>query len=316
MATRISSFPVLTAKMMEKIRFSPSDYSFYSLEKDIKKELAMSAIDSSSSVFKLKDENNIDWVPENGNLCMERVYTLQSYKSLFGPQGVAAQKSSIGLAVIWTSKESKRRGAFKIGTFNFDDPYRVSFSLDSAKFERASIRGTVDLETILYLDRPGTFTAYESYLAKSSGCILGHLDRCTLVIDGLGSEFPIFIMKKSGAPLWNINCKWVDPTKDAFFDTVEISLNAANQNYKYIDQSNPEFNVELLKEIMASALGIVISKLRESDYWDDTINHVDVAPGSVSEAVYYYYNSLNWNVYSPEATSASIRKFLDKRLGK
>ena len=65
---------------------------------------------------------------------------------------------------------------------------------------------------------------------------------------------------------------------------------------------------------MASALVIIISKLKEQEnYWDVTIGD-DLQSGSVSEAVYYFINTLEWDVSTPDAMSLSIRKFFDQRM--
>ena len=72
---------------------------------------------------------------------------------------------------------------------------------------------------------------------------------------------------------------------------------------------------ELLKEIIASALVLIITKLKgQEDYWDATISGNNLETGSVSEAIYYFVNTLEWDVSTPETISLSIRKFFDQRM--
>ena len=83
----------------------------------------------------------------------------------------------------------------------------------------------------------------------------------------------------------------------------------------YLDKTKRTFDEQLLKEIIASALMLVITKLKqEDDYWEESLIGNDLKRGSVSEAVYYFVNTLEWDVSSMETLSLSIRKFLDQRL--
>ena len=69
-----------------------------------------------------------------------------------------------------------------------------------------------------------------------------------------------------------------------------------------------------MKEIMASAIGIIVTKLKEQEvYWDATTTNQNLEQGSVSEAVYYFMNVLGLDFSSPEALSFSIRKLFDPR---
>ena len=107
----------------------------------------------------------------------------------------------------------------------------------------------------------------------------------------------MYEIHEPGQPLWYVKCDWIDPTYDLFSDSVSI------------------FDEQLLKEIMASALGVIITKLKEQeDYWDVTTSGEDLQSGSVSEAIHYFIDTLEWDVSGPEAMSLSIRKFFDQRI--
>ena len=49
---------------------------------------------------------------------------------------------------------------------------------------------------------------------------------------------------------------------------------------------------------MASALGVIVTKLKEQeDYWDATTSGEDLQNGSVSEAIHYFIDTLEWDVF-------------------
>ena len=153
-------------------------------------------------------------------------------------------------------------------------------------------------------------------MANQYGCILGELDsKFVIRLDGVGSVFPVYEIHEPGQPLWYVKCDWDDPTYDLFSDCVAININTAHKNYKYLDKTKRTFDEQLLKEIMASALGVIITKLKEQEnYWDVTTIGEDLQSGSVSEAINYFINTLEWDVSGPESLSLSIRKFFDQRM--
>ena len=146
--------------------------------------------------------------------------------------------------------------------------------------------------------------------------ILGELEgKFVIRLDGVGSVFPVYEIHEPGQPLWYVKCDWDDPTYDLFSDCVAININTAHKNYKYLDKTKRTFDEQLLKEIMASALGVIITKLKEQEnYWDVTTIGEDLQSGSVSEAINYFINTLEWDVSGPESLSLSIRKFFDQRM--
>ena len=135
-------------------------------------------------------------------------------------------------------------------------------------------------------------------------------NKITVRLDGIGSEFPIYEINNPTLTLWYIECNWKDPTYDQFIECISIYFNKGHKNYKFLEKDN-----QLLNEIMASALFLLITKLKsQEDYWDATMEGYDLLEGSVSAAVNYFIKTLGWKVDSPEALSISIRDFFDKRM--
>lgn len=313
MSSVISAYPMLNGQLLSRIRVALlKDYSFFYSRGDDEYELMPEELGAGSINHKLVDQTG-SWDPDSDNLIVRRSLFFQNYGCLFGPGGIACRNSTIGIAVVWTSADSKQRGAIPIGELQNDDASKT-INLEQC-FTDAILRGMVEFSTVLYIKRAGTPDSDEGYLANTYGMLLGEIDKYQIQLDGSGSVFPIYEVNEPDQPLWYVRCDWTDPTYDLFSQTVAIYLNKAHKNFKYIDRgSTRTFDPQLLKEIIASALSTIIIKLKgEEGYWQSTIQGVNIQQGSVSEAVNYFVNTLEWDVSSPEVMAISIRKFLDEK---
>ncbi|WP_242841987.1 hypothetical protein [Lachnospira multipara] len=303
---------MINEEMLKKIRFQCYPYRFYYIRDEQEYELNSEPIDGSNFVFKLEDSDGI-WTPDDYCFGLKRRYTLRTYQCLFGEEGVACNNATLGLAVVWTSGDSKQRGVITVGEIT-NSQKDLEFELNY-EFKEAQLRGEVEFTTIIYIKSAGTPLGREEHLANEYGCILGELDKFTIMLDGNGSMFPMYEVYEPSQPLWYAKCEWDDPTYESFNECVSVFINKAHKNYKYLDKTKRTFDEQLLKEIIASALMLVITKLKqEDDYWEESLIGNDLKRGSVSEAVYYFVNTLEWDVSSMETLSLSIRKFLDQRL--
>lgn len=305
MAAKISLFPTLTEELKSKVRIQTSDFNFYYTKNDDEFLLQSEEINNNPTERKIVDKKGV-WTPDNNNLCIRRKYSFKTYQCLFGQDGIACSNAIIGVALRWTSSDSKQRGVIEIGSlFNSTDD--KEFILDY-EFPTSQLRGMLELSSIVYLKRPGTPLWEEEHLSNTCGCILGELDRMEVRLDGIGSEFPVYETNNPFQPLWYIDCKWVDPTYDQFIECVSIYLNKGHKNYKYLEKDE-----QLIKEIMASAIFLLITKLKsQKEDWDATMEGYGLRDGSVSAAVNYFIKTLGWNASTPESLSFSIRNFFDK----
>lgn len=312
MSMDISLFPILNEELLEKIQFRSSTYDFYYIREETEFPLIAEAMEESSILHKLVDKEGI-WTPDEYNLCLRRKYYLKSCQDLFGENGIACSNAILGIALVWTSADSKQRGVIQVGEIKKMSK-DISFYLDY-EFLIAQLRGSVEFTTILYIKNVGTPSWDESHLANEYGCVLGEIDKFIIKVDGTGSMFPIYEVNEIGEPLWNIKCDWDDPTYEQFSECVSVNINTAHKNYKYLDKTKRTFNESLIKEIIANALCIIITKLKEQkNYWNATISGEDLQSGSVSEAVYYFVSTLEWDIETPEKMSLSIRKYFDQRM--
>jgi hypothetical protein len=260
----------------------------------------------------IKDENG-KWTQEDNNLCFRRKYCLRTFHSLFGEDGIACKNARLGLAVQWTSHASCQRGVIRIGEFSSND--QIMEAEVEYRFMKAQLRGLVNLTTIVYLAEAGTPEPGEEHLVNIDGYILGELDSYIVKLDGRSSAFPIYEIPNPGQPLWYIECNWDDPTCDALSECVSIFLNTAHKNYAYIDRNQKTFDSQLLCEIMASAITLIIEKVRlDSGYWDQIMRGEDLELGSVGQAVYYFKSALDWDMSDAEKISLCARKYFDKKV--
>ncbi|MFT5874840.1 MAG: hypothetical protein ACI8WT_003819 [Clostridium sp.] len=260
----------------------------------------------------IKDSIGI-WNPDEYNLIINRQYKFNNYNIIFGEKGIACSDSMIGIAVVWTSADSKQRGIIEVGEINNTNE-ELHFSMEYF-FDKAQLRGDIEFTTILYIKNTGNPLRNEQHLANSCGCIVGEIDKFYLRLDGTGSIFPIYEINDLYKPLWYLNCEWEDPRYDDFVECVSIYINSGHKNYKYLDKTRRTYDEQLLKEIMASALTIVITKLRSETFWDSIAGGTaEFEDGSIAQAVSYFIKTLGWNVTKPELLSYSIRKFFDERM--
>lgn len=313
MVNDIRLFPFLNEELQKKIRFQKSKFTFYYKDKNNEEqELKDEPIESQSSIYCIKDENGI-WTQDDYNFGLRRRFCLRTFQCLFGAKGVVCTSAKLGLAMIWTSSDSKQRGVIPIGTFGNAD--NILDAVAEKEFDIAQLRGEVNFSTVLYIAEVGTPKMDEMHLANTNGYILGELDKYSIKLDGNGSSFPVFEVSEPGQPLWYVKCDWIDPTADLFSDSVSINLNTAHKNYRYINRNEKVFNSQLLSEIMASAITIIVEKVRlQSAYWDQIMGNDALEHGSVGQALYYFMETLEWDLSTPEAVSLSARKFFDQRM--
>ncbi len=82
-------------------------------------------------------------------LCIGRKYSIRTYQCLFGPNGIACNNAKLGIALMWTSPDSKQRGVIPIGEIE-NSQRDLEFELNY-EFSEAQLRGSVEFSTIIYL---------------------------------------------------------------------------------------------------------------------------------------------------------------------
>lgn len=314
MAVGISLFPQLTDEIISKIGVQPEEFEFYYTKDDEEFELRCDSIDGSLSVYKLVDENGV-WTPDDYDLGIRKTIDFISAINLFGANGVACKDATVGVAIMWTSVESRQRGVIELG--ELESRFGIQTVEASHLFKKAQLRGNVQFDIVLYIKKPSNQSDDdEKILANEKGFLLGSIgETIGIQLDGSGSLFPIFEESRPGYPLWRVTCQWEDPCYDLFGESVKIYLNKAHPSFKYIDKSSKKYVPQLLQEIMASALTIVITKLKSDEAaWGLIENNTSAQNGSLAEAIHYFRNALEWKMDNAEVTSLSIRTFFERNM--
>lgn len=314
MSVLLSLYPTLTNELLIKAGYLSTNYNFYYTVNGTQYPLEAKPTDASynNEVLLISDER-CEWTPDTHELTFERTLILNHPHFLFGSTGIACEGSELGLALLWMSKSSSQRGVRKIGGFKKNDE-RIELSLHQT-FPPGHLRGKVLLQIIVYLKTPGSVQENEQHLVNEAGVVLGVLDQFTIVLDGSGSIFPIVEVSEPKQPLWWVKCDWTDPQTEPFDEEfVQICLNAAHPHYNLLKVDQGLKESALLKDIISSALQIIILKVKESGNWDEIVTGRDCEPGSIGQAVHYFINTFGWDTNSPEKLAYTIRKDLDSRI--
>ena len=182
MANDILLFPSLTEDLKKKIRFQKTRFSFYYTDlEDNEYELVDEPVEAYSSVNIIRDEEGM-WDQEKNNLGFRRKYLLRTFGPLFGEGGIVCHDAKLGMAIIWTSPDSKQRGVIPVGTFTVED--QMMEAVAEKLFGRAQLRGQVEFTTVIYLASAGNPSENEQHLANKSGLILGELESYIIKLDG------------------------------------------------------------------------------------------------------------------------------------
>lgn len=255
------------------------------------------------------------WNPEEHDLKVSTsiYFSNKNSELIWGEKGVVPKETVLGIAIRWFSPEFKQRGVFKVDEINrFEREKNININLD---FLKNTFRGRIDLSIIVYIKEIKEIKEEEKNLSNTVGFILAELKEYTLIIEGDNSDFPIRYFEEPNFPLWTVECRWEDPTIDAFIDNVEILINRAHPMYKLLN-SKRKIYLYLVEEIIASAYQIIVEKLKsQEDYWKDICNGNNLEEGSVGAAIYYLLNSGGIVVDMPENFSLSLRRELDERTG-
>ena len=306
----ISTFPVLTDELVQKIRLQTSPFRFTWIDSD-GEETELVAEDSMSSAHPISDEKG-RWSPDTDGFNMSRSYTIRSASFLYGKDGVAPKSATLGLALIWESPDSRQRSAHPIGTIeNSMMPQSLNLNIP---FSKPQFKGRLVLKTAVVLLKAGAPEEGEEALANTPGTVLGVVDTYSLLFDGSGSAFPVSVVSKPDGLLWSVDCDLDDPTTDKFDDCVSINLNKAHRDYKYINPADKaNYNPSFLREVLAGALSTIVDCIRETDSWDD-IKNGRVEEESVGQAVHYFAKALDLNLDDAKQCSVPFRKYFEQKL--
>jgi len=311
MKVSLSLFPVLDQSFLRKIGYMPSPLEFYYEQNGIIYPLEVTDLGDGTNLS-LNDARGV-WNPEEYGFQLKAVCTIRHPNVLYGPNGIAPVESSIGLSLMWLSRSSSVRGVATFDQFIKNSESIITLSCTQS-FPPGTFRESIIFSFELYLAALKEVAEDEVHLARKQGTLFGCLDSYKLILDGSGSMFPILETADPSAPLWWVECLWDDPLVDNFDgDAVAIHLNTAHPSYKAITDDSLA-DSPLLKEIIASALQVIIQHAMEDSSWESIRTGTNIEEGSVGAVLSYFINTLEWQFDSPSILALSIRDYLDKRM--
>ena len=316
MSELFSPYPLLSSKHFQLLGYVADKPSFGYVENFEEFPLTLEVSNDGVTAFSGKiNEPRCSWYPDTHNLKIFRSFRITSAYCLFGDGGIAPSDAVIGIALRWISSKSDERGIVPFGEITRVDAgstYTVDYT-----FDRGRLKGSLKLQTILYLKDPKTPRASEAYFAQQPGTILGVLDQSEIYIDGNGSVFPVVVIDEPGKPLWDVYYNdTVDALQDKFeSENVAIRLNKAHPNYDVLKIENSLIESPLFLEVLSSALMVIVEAVKDSlgEDWDNVLAGTGFESGSIAEAIYYFTTRLQWDVSSPTKLSVSIREFFEKK---
>lgn len=313
MSKSILPYPSLNENLKNRLGFSSSPYSFFYTDDDGEEyELDCRIMEGGESRIFGLDDCEGKWTHDSYGFSCEVSVIIESPSVLFGKSGIACRDSKLGLALQWMSKSSGQRGVFRLCEFGTSE--RAIEAFKRFDFDKGMLRGKFRLRTILYLAESGKPDEGEEHLMNVPGHVFGEMDFTDIILDGNASCFPVFDCEEPGKPLWRLIYDCDDPLEELFSDCVQLHLNRSHGSFKYIDRKSPDFNEQLLAEVMASAMTQIVEEVRRDDStWEKIISGEDLGDGSVAEAVWYFIDTvLKRKFGSSISISEEAREYFEK----
>ena len=320
MAVILEAFPKMSRDLLVKTGYCSAIFDFGYKYQGEERELLTATADISTSkaaVLQLTDQA-CHWHPETSNLIARCRCVINVPLFLFGEDGLAAKNGGIlGVALMWMTPDASQRGVTPIGTITSDSTGPLEISGEIV-FPPKELRGTLIIQTVLYLKERGNPVGRERYQAHQTGTLLGVLDETRIIIDGNGSLFPVHEISSPNEPLWWVRCEWNDPLEDPFTDdNFCIYLNTAHKDYAALNVNEGLKNSPLLFEIICSALQMLMMKvLGDETAREATIQGNGIQEGSVSSMVNYFLHTfgVSYDPGNPESLAIDLRKAMMKMI--
>lgn len=278
-------FPTVTKEMLESAGCNCGKYEFSYLSDGAYHPLK----ERGKTTISLTDKLD-SWKIESDGLRIDREIRVQYPSILKGKDGIACENAEFGICIIWTNRALTQMG------YIMPEPVKKQGGAELYEFRHeffpGEIKGDLTLNTAVYIKEAAKeVKVEEGHLINEAGVTVGSIDSVELSFENAYMEFPIKEVNDSQQPLWWLELKdWEDPRRDSF-DEENLCL-YLNTHYPYCPKiGNSIVNSELLVEIISTAYLMIISKVGEMNYLKDTLNDVNLEPGSISKVIFYFYKN-------------------------
>lgn len=321
MQLRVDPYPVLDDVLLTRMGFSRELPRFTYSINGTERNLASEQVEelprrSDSGKFRL---TGMEWHPETQDLKMEISAEIMTPSFMFGPRGLAARKDAVlGIAIRWKNLKASLRGASSIALLQSDHADSPWIIHGSVSWPPGQLRGSVEAEIVLYLARAGHPDNTEKHLAAIPGTILGVLYTYEVIVEGSGSLFPVRYENARQEPLWRVDCDWADPFDEPFTDdSFCLILNQAHPDFSNVKPKDSDSMTPFMKEIVISALQLLIQKAMEDPRWTDIVQGNDLPVGTVAHEINYLISTFDLDSClssrEPEKLAAQLRRSVDRR---
>ena len=306
MKNNIIFYPTLDSKMFDEICPQTS----YSFSFDSKNGIIQLESSVEQNTIKL-DVGDTYWNFDDFNLIFNATLKLKNLNKLFGKFGVAPSNSILGVCLAWYSAQSKIRGLIKNDCpIKKDDTEKeLSFTCDLPK---KRIIGSININIAFYLKEcDKKVDLEERFLNNKENVLLGFLDEKILLLNGVGSLFPIRIESLSEDRLWKVSINYDDPYTTLLSDGLVLVLNSNHKQFSFIDPESPNYCERLVDEIVCNSIATLLFKLKEDTFLDNIEQNVD-NNGSIMAYADYCKNTMGIQFGSSRAIVDSLWAYLEK----
>lgn len=312
-------FKTFSNELIKSLNIQLKRKYFYYDDENEKCELVENKVDplaTNLKVVKLDDANR-QWIEfrKSHSLFFDLEIKLENVVNIFhGKTQACDSKTKLGIGLSWKALNSKFKYCIKLGSI---DDYIDDFETTIEGIEVKCPDSDIEFSWFIYVIKPGNSSQNDGY-ANAEGMIVAVENAWTIMVSGNGSIFPIEEYSKQGDPLWHTRVDFIDWTEDEFSsDNLAIVLNPAHPLFQLIDSESPEFNENILKEVLSSALTSLIVEImivaKENGNDDALFKEQIEARGSILSAVRYFKDTLGFAVDKrPSELETTIKKFFDK----
>lgn len=246
------------------------------------------------------------WSPTENELEIDQQFVFENPSLLYGVEGITLPENEIGIAVHIHSKSSNFQETINFGTVpNTNNPCTVIFN---HTFLPSTLRGNIDFDFFLYLK---SMKQKGNLQATKVGMILSENDllNLNLIVDGIGSEFPMTEFHEKGGALWKIEKNWVDAEEDVFVSSnVNLSLNTAHPLFEQLKSGKTKLSRAMMDDIVIQAMSLIIQQVIIIDECD--LSNEDSLPNSILSAVNYWVSTFDIDTSNLFSINNSMKKNL------
>lgn len=254
--------------------------------------------------------NELDskWSPDVNELCLHQEISMDNPNLLFGKNGITMQGNIIGAAAHIYSRDSGFQKTVLFHKIKWDDK-GDTFCFEYC-FDAASLRGKVTIDFSFYLDDIKVPNPLQASVKGMNLCENGFFS-VSLIVDGVGSVFPITEFAESKGPLWRLEKNWIDASEE-YLDTASVSLALNTKHPLFPELSKDQRLIQrgLMGEIMTHAISMIIQEVVLIDKLSP--DDEGIQEGTILDAVRYWIDTFEVDISSLTAIQNSLKENRDQ----